>query len=452
MVSGPVSSRTIFAASEAKLMWNATGSALLIFAHADTDATSYYGATGLFLMQAIGGGGGGGGELLAIKVEQTKEGPVHDVAWQPTEGRTFVVAAGTMPCQCTLHDGATGDPVYQYGMAHRNTICWSPHGRFLCIAGFGNLAGEMDFYDVLRSKKLGSNSSHCATYHAWSPDSRYFLTASLAPRMNVDNNLKVFKYNSVGPVVQVPFDRAYNVGWQPAAASVYPNRGPSPKRPGAAAAVIAGIGKPTATTTAATAKPAAYQPYRPPGSTGAVSMMMAGGGGRGATATAAVGKVPKASASASANKFTPSVQKQRLIPGMAPAAASKKTATAAAAATTAGGGAGSKKKSSAAGGGGQAGGSSSGGGNKPPQPPQPQKKSDAVPNPTSSNSTAAPPPAAGPLSAEEKEKKAKGINKKLKAIQEIKTKQASGQKLEPEQLKKLETESELVEELRKLTV
>jgi uncharacterized protein with WD repeat len=34
--------------------------------------------------------------------------------------------------------------------------CRSPHGRFLCIAGFGNLAGEMDFYDTLRGKKIGA--------------------------------------------------------------------------------------------------------------------------------------------------------------------------------------------------------------------------------------------------------------------------------------------------------
>jgi len=66
----------------------------------------------------------------------------------------FVVSAGTMPCHTTLHD-AQGEPVYQYGAAHRNTISWSPHGRFLCVAGFGNLAGEMDFYDTLRSKKIG---------------------------------------------------------------------------------------------------------------------------------------------------------------------------------------------------------------------------------------------------------------------------------------------------------
>ena len=70
----------------------------------------------------------------------------------------FVVAAGTMPCHCTLMD-STGAPLYQYGAAHRNTISWSPHGRFLCLAGFGNLAGEMDFYDTLRSKKIGKSNN-----------------------------------------------------------------------------------------------------------------------------------------------------------------------------------------------------------------------------------------------------------------------------------------------------
>lgn len=48
--------------------------------------------------------------------------------------------------------------------------------------------------------------------------------------MNVDNNLKVFKYNGYGPVVQVPFERAYDVRWRNSVLSVYPNRGPSPKR------------------------------------------------------------------------------------------------------------------------------------------------------------------------------------------------------------------------------
>lgn len=78
----------------------------------------------------------------------------------------FVVAAGTMPCHCTLMD-STGAPLYQYGAAHRNTISWSPHGRFLCLAGFGNLAGEMDFYDTLRSKKIGNKHQFDLSLLRW---------------------------------------------------------------------------------------------------------------------------------------------------------------------------------------------------------------------------------------------------------------------------------------------
>lgn len=62
-----------------------------------------------------------------------------------------------MPCQTTLYNDK-GEPIFQFGSAHRNTICWAPHGRFVVIAGFGNLAGEMDFYDIVRLKKLGKNT------------------------------------------------------------------------------------------------------------------------------------------------------------------------------------------------------------------------------------------------------------------------------------------------------
>lgn len=49
----------------------------------------------------------------------------------------------------------------------------------------------MDFWDVNRKKVMGSTSSHCAVAYGWSPDSRWFLTATCAPRMNVDNDVKV---------------------------------------------------------------------------------------------------------------------------------------------------------------------------------------------------------------------------------------------------------------------
>ncbi|CAN0252943.1 unnamed protein product, partial [Ectocarpus sp. 13 AM-2016] len=125
-----------------------------------------------------------------------------------------------------------GEPTFEFGSAHRNTISWSPHGRFLLLAGLGNLAGEMDFWDVNRKKVMGSTSSHCAVAYGWSPDSRWFLTATCAPRMNVDNDVKVFRYDGSGPVVKKEVEVLWDAVWQPAAQGVYPDRPASPGRKG----------------------------------------------------------------------------------------------------------------------------------------------------------------------------------------------------------------------------
>ena len=50
----------------------------------------------------------------------------------------------------------------------------------------------MDFYDTVRkNRNMGTNTAHCTINFGWSPDSRHFMTATLAPRMNVDNGFKV---------------------------------------------------------------------------------------------------------------------------------------------------------------------------------------------------------------------------------------------------------------------
>ena len=193
--SAPGPSRTMFSASECHMHWNLPGSALLVHTHSDVDKsnTSYYGATGLFLLTTSALG------ELTDKVAQSKDGPIHDVQWSPL-GDRFILAAGSMPSQCTMYD-SRAQVVYEFGAAHRNTVSWSPHGRFLCLAGFGNLAGEMDFYDMSKLKKIGSNTAHCSVSYGWSPDSRYFLTATLAPRMNVDNGYKVTLRIRISPSI-----------------------------------------------------------------------------------------------------------------------------------------------------------------------------------------------------------------------------------------------------------
>jgi len=420
-IEGPRNSRTIFGANEALLLWNKSATTLLIHSQSDVDATgaSYYGSTGLYIMSSVSD--------LSAKVEQTKDGPVHAVQWSPT-GDRFVVAAGNMPCQCTMHNDQCV-PVYQFGAAHRNVISFAPHGRFLCLAGFGNLAGEMDFYDLLRLKKLGSNSSHCAISYCWSPDSRYFLTATLAPRMNVDNGFKLFKYNGVGPIFHQPIERAFEVAWQPILSDVdiFPNRGPTPPRRNADGT----IAKPPVTnitTAAAITKPTTA--YRPPGSTGSLSAMMKK---ENITIAAPVGKVKAetTTTNSSGGKFVPSSQK-RVIPGMAPVVVQPAVV---------------KQQQ-----------------NKPksqPQQQQPATKKDTVstnnPQPTLAVAAAPPSTSSTPSdnptlieTVESKEKRIKAISKKLKQIQEIRGKLIAGQSMEPEQLKKLDMEAALKAELESL--
>ena len=99
-------------------------------------------------------------------------------------GKEFVVIAGTIPPAAALYN-LEAEQIYAFGNAHRNVICWAPHGRFLALCGFGNLAGDVDFWDRNKKKKIGSVNMPCAVEYGWSPDSRLFVTATTAPRMNV---------------------------------------------------------------------------------------------------------------------------------------------------------------------------------------------------------------------------------------------------------------------------
>jgi translation initiation factor 2A len=121
------------------------------------------------------------------------------------------------------------------------------------------------------------------------------MCATLAPRMNVDNGFKLFKYNGQGPVLHYDIEQAFDCMWRPSAPGIYPNRGPSPKREG----------DPDTTSGKGSAPAVAkVQAYRAPGSSGssALSDMMRREG-------SATGKVKAGGAGTGG--------RQRIVPGMA---------------------------------------------------------------------------------------------------------------------------------------
>jgi len=67
-----------------------------------------------------------------------------------------------MPAKTVIFN-AKAQVVHSFPLAPRNTVLFSPHGRFVLVAGFGNLAGQMDIYDLEKDfAKICTTS--CATH------------------------------------------------------------------------------------------------------------------------------------------------------------------------------------------------------------------------------------------------------------------------------------------------
>ncbi|KAG6556078.1 hypothetical protein Mapa_002019 [Marchantia paleacea] len=215
----PVARRSFFKSSTAQLIWNKGSTGLLVLATSDVDKTnkSYYGETRLHFLTTNGKHEGA--------VPLNKDGPIHDVQWSPS-GEEFIVVYGFMPARTTLFSKECKS-LFDFGSGPYNTVRWNPHGHFICFAGFGNLPGDMVFWDRQTLKLLGSTKAACSVTSEWSADGRYFMTATTAPRLQVDNGIKFFKYD--GKLYhEKKYDKLYQAEWQPAAVELYPERPPSP--------------------------------------------------------------------------------------------------------------------------------------------------------------------------------------------------------------------------------
>ncbi|KAJ3769553.1 eukaryotic translation initiation factor eIF2A-domain-containing protein [Lentinula raphanica] len=202
----PTCQKSFFKADRCTLKWNPLGTQLLLLTQTDVDNTnkSYYGETSLYVLSAAGN--------FDCRVTLDKEGPIHDFAWSPNS-KEFGVVYGYMPAKAVLFDQRVR-AVHDFGSGPQNYISFNPQGRLLVLAGFGNLAGKTDVYDRRTLSKLctidAPNTSHCE----WSPDGRFLLTATLSPRLRVDNGIKI--WYCTGQLVHVQLiEELYQVSWRP---------------------------------------------------------------------------------------------------------------------------------------------------------------------------------------------------------------------------------------------
>ena len=97
-----------------------------------------------------------------------------------------------MPAKSTLFN-TRAVAVHTFLLGPRNTIFFSPNGRFVLVAGFGNLAGQMDIYDREKDyQKVTTIESGNPSVCQWSPDGNFILTATTSPRLRVDNGVKIW--------------------------------------------------------------------------------------------------------------------------------------------------------------------------------------------------------------------------------------------------------------------
>lgn len=83
--------------------------------------------------------------------------------------------------------------MFEFGKRFRSTIRICPFSSLAMIGGFGNLAGEIDFWDINSMKQVGKTTSHCAVGIEWAPDGKTLMTSVLHARVKVDNMVTLFE-------------------------------------------------------------------------------------------------------------------------------------------------------------------------------------------------------------------------------------------------------------------
>lgn len=250
----PTCQKTFFKADRAQIKWNTLGTQVLVLTQTEVDNSnkSYYGETGMYLLSAAGN--------FDCRVTLDKEGPIHDFAWSPNS-KEFGVVYGYMPAKTMLFDQRVR-PLHDFGMAPHNFISINPQGRLIALAGFGNLAGKIDVFDRRSLAKVCTIDAPNTSYCEWSPDGRFLLTATLSPRLRVDNGIKI--WHCSGPLIHIQaMDELYHTMWRPIPVDSAPQFGhtiPPAPTPNESVKTHAALQKPTPAKAAGA--------YRPPGARG----------------------------------------------------------------------------------------------------------------------------------------------------------------------------------------
>ncbi|XP_067103036.1 eukaryotic translation initiation factor 2A [Osmerus mordax] len=212
-----LANKSFFKSDRVAMLWNKKATSVLVTASTEVDKTgaSYYGEQTLHYL-AING------ETAAVQLP--KNGPIYDVAWSPSSSE-FCVVYGFMPAKATVFNQKC-DPVFDFGTGPRNAVFYSPQGHILVLAGFGNLQGQMEVWDVKKYKQVCKPQAANSTHFSWCPDGEHVVTATCSPRLRVSNGYKIWHYTGAVLYKQdtPPGAELWQVLWQPFPEGAFPER------------------------------------------------------------------------------------------------------------------------------------------------------------------------------------------------------------------------------------
>ncbi|XP_070159930.1 LOW QUALITY PROTEIN: eukaryotic translation initiation factor 2A [Polyergus mexicanus] len=202
-----LASKSFFQADRVDIYWHQRGTNALLMASTEVDKSgaSYYGKQTLHYLSTKGD---------TAMVTFSKEGPIHAVEWSP-KNTEFCVIYGFMPAKATLFN-LKCEAIFEFGTLHRNSIYYNPHGNILLLAGFGNLRGGIELWDIANRKLIAKTDAPDTTLLQWSPDGEHFVTATTAPRLRMGNGFKIWHYTG-SLVYQRPWnnqEELWEVVWQ----------------------------------------------------------------------------------------------------------------------------------------------------------------------------------------------------------------------------------------------
>jgi len=377
--SSALAQKSFFRADSVEMKWNRRGTALLILTTVEVSDASYMGEQALHFIATNG---------EACNVDLDKKGPVYSVAWSSSSAE-FCVVYGLMPAKAKLFN-QKAEPIFDFGAGPRNSCAFNPHGNIVVLTGFGNLRGNMEFWDVKRKSLISNPRAPDSTQYAWAPDGVHLMTATTSPRLRVGNGYKVWHYDGTCIFQETLTDvEIWDVAWKPAKTGVYKEK--TIKNPSGGAKAAA----------AAAAAPA-VQAYRPPMAQGKACAFKLHDDDEYAPA----GGAKSADAKLSKNAKKREAKKARQASEEPPAAAQQQ------------------------------------------QPQQQQQQ-----QPQQQQNEQSPLMGPGVLTGNpETDKRIKNLQKKLREIHGLKKAKDSGKKLELNQAAKLDKEDELTKELKALCI